>query len=261
MGYAKLFSSITESSLWSEPKEVRLLFVTMLAKANSVGFVEASKHGLARAANLQPSEVYRAIRILESPDMDSKNPDCEGRRIIPAPGGWIVLNYEDYRSRQSEEERREYMREYMRKYRSKQPVNKVSESKDFPSASASDCTSKRKPKDISELLRYASTIEISNSDASAFFDSMEAGGWTRGGKALKDWQAHLRSYKAQGWLASQRQFKNGQKPAKADYKRNYLPPPREPTEAEIATAREIARKEIEKLRQTLSSGTAYQEKE
>jgi hypothetical protein len=41
---------------------------------------------------------------------------------------------------------------------------------------------------------------------------MEAGGWTRNGKALKDWQAHLRSYKSNGYLASHRQRKNGARP-------------------------------------------------
>lgn len=141
MSYAKLFSSITESSLWSEPKEVRLLFVTMLAKANSIGFVEASVPGLARVANLSPEEVETAIPILEGPDPFSKNPDCDGRRIVKAPGGWMVINYEDYRNRASSEERREYMREYMRNYRKengcKQPVNNVKQSKKNPSASAS----------------------------------------------------------------------------------------------------------------------------
>jgi hypothetical protein len=122
--YAKLFSSITESSLWSEPKEVRLLFVTMLAKADQVGFVEASVIGLARVANLTVEETQAALEVLRSPDPYSKNPANEGRRILDVQGGFILLNYEDYRERRNAEERREYMREYMREYRGrKQPVN------------------------------------------------------------------------------------------------------------------------------------------
>jgi hypothetical protein len=123
--YAKLFSSITESSLWSEPKEVRLLFVTMIAKADQTGFVEASVPGLARVANLTVEETEFALEVLRSPDKYSKNPDNEGRRIINVPQGFMILNYEDYRARRNSEERQEYMRNYMKEYRnkSKQTVN------------------------------------------------------------------------------------------------------------------------------------------
>lgn len=126
--YAKLFSSITESSLWSEPKEVRLLFVTMLAKADQMGFVEASIPGLARVANLTIEETERSLECLQSPDKYSKNPENEGRRVMVVPGGFVLLNYEDYRARRSTEERREYMREYMREYR-KPAVNDVKRGK------------------------------------------------------------------------------------------------------------------------------------
>ena len=115
--FAKLFSSITESSLWSESKDSRLLFVTLLAKADETGFVEASIPGLARVANLTMEETVEALKCLHSPDEYSKNPDNEGRRVLTVPGGFMVLNYNNYRSRRNTEERREYMREYMRNYR------------------------------------------------------------------------------------------------------------------------------------------------
>ena len=117
MSYAKLFSSITESTLWSEPKETRLLFVSMLARCDQVGFIEASIPGLCRLANLTREEVEASLARLEGPDPDSKNPDNDGRRIIKVQGGWTLLNYESYRNRMSDSERREYMREYMRGYR------------------------------------------------------------------------------------------------------------------------------------------------
>lgn len=128
--FVKLFSSITESSLWSEPKEVRLLFVTMLAKANQIGFVEASLPGLARVANLSMEETVSALECLQSPDKFSKNPENEGRRIISVPGGFMILNYEDYRERRNVEERQEYMRNYMKAYRKrKQTETDVNTSK------------------------------------------------------------------------------------------------------------------------------------
>lgn len=159
MSYAKLFSSITESSLWCEADEVRILFVSMLAKADQTGFVEAALPGLARLANLSPDRVQAALEVLQAPDPHSKNPEHEGRRIMPVPGGWMLLNYEHYRQRTGDEERREYMREYMRDYRKRQTegVNSVnigvnngkhrkhdvSKCKDFPSASASALTNKK----------------------------------------------------------------------------------------------------------------------
>ena len=130
--FAKLFSSITESSLWSELKEVRLLFVTMLAKADQNGFVEASIPGLARVANLTIEETETGLECLQSPDVYSKNPDNEGRRVLPVPGGFVLLNYEDYRARRSTEERREYMREYMQNYRKKTGNGKQSVNSDKP---------------------------------------------------------------------------------------------------------------------------------
>lgn len=129
MSFAKLFSSITESSLWSEPKEVRLLFVSMLARADATGFVEAAIPGLERLANLTPEEVSNSLTALEGPDPHSKNTANEGKRILKVPGGWMILNYEEYRNRRGEEERRDYMRDYMREYRRKQNVNSVNPSK------------------------------------------------------------------------------------------------------------------------------------
>jgi hypothetical protein len=122
LSYAKLYSSITESSLWSEPKDVRLLFVSMLARADATGFVEASVPGLARMANLTIEEAEIALETLEGPDRHSKNPEHDGRRILKVPGGWTLLNYEAYRNRRSDDERREYMRNYMQEYRTRKPA-------------------------------------------------------------------------------------------------------------------------------------------
>jgi hypothetical protein len=136
--FAKLFATITESSLWSEPKEVRLLFVTMLAKADQDGVVEASIPGLARVANLTIEETETALEVLQSPDPYSKNPDNEGRRIEVFPGGFRLLNYGDYRARRSKEDRREYMRNYMAERRKERAAAKEAEA-DSSKQSVSTC--------------------------------------------------------------------------------------------------------------------------
>jgi hypothetical protein len=131
MAFVKLFSSITESSLWGESKDVRLLFVSMLAKADATGFVEAALPGLARISNLSVAEAEAAIAVLESPDKYSKCKDFEGRRVAPTDGGWIILNYDSYRNRRNDEERQAYMRDLMRSRRAtakarREPVSSVS---------------------------------------------------------------------------------------------------------------------------------------
>ncbi len=136
MSYAKLFSTITESSLWSGSKESRLLFVSMLARADSVGFVEAALTGLSRIANLTMEETAQALRELMAPDPESKSKEADGRRVVEVPRGWCLVNYESYRERRDEESRREYMREYMTQYR-KRSVNTGKQSVNKPDSSTS----------------------------------------------------------------------------------------------------------------------------
>ena len=116
-GYGKLWSSITESSLWGGSKEARLLFVTLLAKADATGFVEAAPSGLARLANLTRAEIDIALSELTAPDPESKSKVADGRRVAIVPRGVCLTNYEEYRKRRDDDEHREYMRNYMRNYR------------------------------------------------------------------------------------------------------------------------------------------------
>jgi hypothetical protein len=81
------------------------------------GFVEASRKGLARAANITPEQFEEGIKCLESPDPDSKNPANEGRRIAKIDGGWFVLNHEEYRLHSNVV--REQTRERVRRHREK----------------------------------------------------------------------------------------------------------------------------------------------
>ena len=185
--YAKLFSSITESSLWSDTKEVRLLFVSMLAKADQDGFVDAAIPGLARISNLTIDEVEEALVVLESPDKYSKNPNAEGRRIARVPGGFVIINYQDYRARRDMEERREYMRKYMANYRKqdvnvhKQTVNTVSHSK--PPLAHTEAEAEAEADTESEVKKERESKTKTNSLALPHSDEFEEI-WTR-------WKQHL----------------------------------------------------------------------
>lgn len=105
---------------------------------------------------------------------------------------------------------------------------------------------------------FAKLKGISEKDADWFYWKGRGNGWTNGGKPMLDWKATLLSWQRAGYLPSQRQRNNGQftaerkKPAPTGeaYKRR-SDPVREPTEDEIKTAGEIAKREVEKLRQNL----------
>lgn len=112
--YTKLFSSITASTIVSEPLATRWLWVTMLAMADSSGDVHGSIPGLARIANISLEDCEAALARFLGPDPYSRTKDNEGRRVEEIDGGWKLLNHAKYRKIRSAEERRDYMRNYMR---------------------------------------------------------------------------------------------------------------------------------------------------
>ena len=115
--FTKLFSSITESSIWMCDDKVRIAWITMLAMADRNGRVWASVPGLANRARIPLDDSKRAIELFLSPDEWSRTPDNDGRRIEPIDGGWRLINYAKHREARDEEDRREYMRDYMGKRR------------------------------------------------------------------------------------------------------------------------------------------------
>lgn len=117
MSYVKLSAELLVSTVWREPGHVRLVWITMLAMKNEYQEVMASVPGLADMARVTRGECDDALRVLSSPDPDSRSKAEEGRRIIVIPGGWFVVNGEAYRKRESPEERRERKAAYMREHR------------------------------------------------------------------------------------------------------------------------------------------------
>ena len=118
--FTKLFSSITESTIWCEPDTTRLAWITMLAMADSKGRVWASIPGLANRARISVDAARSAIAAFLAPDPDSRTPEHEGRRIEPIDGGWRLLNHEKYRSIRDEESAKESKRKYIRERRERE---------------------------------------------------------------------------------------------------------------------------------------------
>lgn len=115
--YTKLFSSITESTVWGESYATRIVWVTMLAMADASGKVYGAIPGLARRANVTLPEVESALNSFLSPDPYSRTQDDDGRRIEVIDGGWRLINHGKYGSIRNQEERRDYKRQWDRENR------------------------------------------------------------------------------------------------------------------------------------------------
>lgn len=96
-GWTKLSSDIVTSSIWVKDDRTLRVWIAFLALADSVGFVGGTVPGLASLCRMEESEFERILGELTSPDPHSRTPDHEGRRLNAVRGGWIVLNYVQYR--------------------------------------------------------------------------------------------------------------------------------------------------------------------
>ena len=56
---------------------------------------------------------------------------------------------------------------------------------------------------LSEVIEYAISRGLPGSDGEHFFNSQEAGGWTRNGNPLKDWRAAFRTWQSGEYFPSQ----------------------------------------------------------
>lgn len=218
--YTKLFSSITESTVWCEPAGTRLVWITLLAKCDRHGRFSGALPGLARLANVTLQEAEIAISTLSSPDPYSRTPDYEGRRIEAIDGGWRLLNHQKYRDMRDEEVRREQNREAQRRRRaSLSAVSKTADSQqgvsDQPPMSAhadayADADSKKKsestrapsgtrlppdwqPSDEDRKFAATERPDLSiDTEAAKFRDYFHGAAGAKGRKA--DWPATWRNW-------------------------------------------------------------------
>ncbi len=207
--YAKLFSSILDSSLWTADPPTRILFLTMLAMADREGRIFASRSGLCRRACIPPEDFDRALAVLQGPDEESsdltRNPSNGGRRIELADGGWQVLNYVYYRDLRDEDERRHDTRERVRRFRQRKrsetlgndPKRSVSQSNPSESESSSESESpKRKIQTQGRVFVRPSFDEVKTFieekglpvDPTAWYSYYESNGWKVGKNPMKKWK-------------------------------------------------------------------------
>ena len=151
-GFTKLYSSILDSSIWSEDLCTRVVWISFMAKADKNGMVIAAPDRMASAANVPLSKFKASLQKLMAPDPDSKTPDNEGRRLEKIQGGWQILNYKLYREMGRAQERKDYLRQKKREERAKKrdvntlstPVNNSQHCQPIAEAKA-EAEAKKKP--------------------------------------------------------------------------------------------------------------------
>jgi hypothetical protein len=122
--FVKLDCAILSSTIWYDA-DARIIFLTALLMAEPrhftepvaqievrsleftgfsappgwYGFVPAAGVGIAHRAGIDQKAGLDALERLGNPELDSRSRKHDGRRLIRVNGGYIVLNYQDYRDR------------------------------------------------------------------------------------------------------------------------------------------------------------------
>lgn len=150
--YNKLFTKILDSSIWLEPTTTRIVWLTMLAAMDEDGFVQfASIANLAYRARVDASDCEVAVKILESPDVNSSDVDNEGRRIERVPGGWMILNATKYKELVTRVVIREQTRKRVERFRNKNNVTHTTLSPLNVTQSDTETDTETKEEEASEL--------------------------------------------------------------------------------------------------------------
>jgi hypothetical protein len=184
------------------------MWITLLACADSDGYCAGSIVGFAAMARMSVEDAEKTIAKLESPDVYSRTPDHDGKRILKVDGGWVLVNYTKYREMAQKEQRREYLRLKKQEQRNReksQMSTNVNNLSTTPSASASSSALEEGkivkkgnetiiPPQKEWCADYAKVIGFIGWES--WFDHFESNGWKVGGKTLmKNWQSAMRNGK------------------------------------------------------------------
>lgn len=118
-GYTKLFADIVTSTIWNEPNDCRVLWITMLAMKERDNIVRATVPFLAKASNISLESCEAYLEKFQQPDKYSRSQEHEGRRISSTEGGWLILNGQKYQDKLNGEHRKEQVREAVARHRAK----------------------------------------------------------------------------------------------------------------------------------------------
>ncbi len=224
----------------------------MLALRNRHHVVEGSIPGLADCARVSIKACRAAIKVLSEPDPDSRSQESEGRRIQEVDGGWFIINGEKYRRKMSEDERREKNAIYQKNHRDRK--KSVSTQVDISAKSAQteeetetknkeEGANKSRPTSVEDWL-----VKLEQNPTYKGINVRQLHGKLVTWCEIRGLKPTLRRLVT--WLNKE------DKPmpkhaARPDYKRNYLPPPRELSDEEFEAQRKIALEETKRAKEAI----------
>ena len=188
MTFTKLFSSITESTIWVAPDAHRLCWITMLAMADRKGRVWGSVPGLANRARISVDDARAALESFLSPDPDSRTQDHECRRIEVIDGGWRLLNHQKYREIRDEEAILEAKRKYINTRRAVENVDRSRHNAEADTEADADKKKEEKKKKLPPLSMKAfpTKPKTASVDKNREIARLMASGDVDGAKRLRD---------------------------------------------------------------------------
>ena len=99
--YAKIFTSIWDGSLYGK-LEASAVMMACVTLCNAEGVLDMTPEAISGRTGWPLEFIKEGIRQLEQPDPRSRTADEEGRRFVRLDQhrdwGWLIVNYEKYRS-------------------------------------------------------------------------------------------------------------------------------------------------------------------
>ena len=118
--YGKIFDSIYNGTLYGH-WEALVTMQQFIVLADADGVVDMTPMAIAARTSIPRDIIDKGIEILEAPDKFTRTPGSDGRRIElideHRPWGWVLVNYEHYKSLRDADTVRAQTRERVRKHR------------------------------------------------------------------------------------------------------------------------------------------------
>ena len=177
--YSRVFLQILDSSI-AEDFTVRHVFEDFLKLCDhKSGVVDMTRQALSRRLNVPIETLNRAIGILESPDLASRDMDFEGRRIERLDEhrdwGWKILNWDKYEGVRTKAD------VYLRVSRHREKV--------------AETTGRFIKPSVEEVKLQFSKIGLPMSEAERFHDFYESNGWRVGKNPMRSWTSAAANWK------------------------------------------------------------------
>ncbi len=127
--YGKIFRSIYDGTLGDNWKAL-ITFEQMIVLCDPDGVIDMTPEAISRTTGIPIEHIKDGIKILESPDPNSRTPGDDGRRIIRLDGhrewGWYIVNHKKYKEKTDIEKIRKQNRDRQRKRRDKLKTSRLS---------------------------------------------------------------------------------------------------------------------------------------